>query len=220
MNKYFIFYIFFLLSIGYTKEFRLPKPSYKGNVSLEEILYKWKATRRFRPDLGISLQQLSQLLWSCNGITADGLSSATRTFPSAGAIYPLEVYIVCENIKGINNGIYRYNHINHSLELLKNGNFRDQLAKAALNQFFISQAPVSFIWVAEYDKTSWYGERGRVRYIHIDLGHSAQNLTLQATALGLGTVQIGAFNDAAVRTLLGLPENKTPVYIMPVGYKH
>lgn len=222
MKKYFFLFIFLstltLQSVIHPKdEIILPKPLYKGKISVEEAMYKWKATRRFKEE-PITLQQLSQLLWSSSGLTIDGITSATRVYPSAGAIYPLEVYIVCGNVKDLHSGIYKYNHKNHSLELIKEGDYRKELTKAALNQFFISQAPVSFVWVAEYEKTRWYGDRGRIRYIHIDLGHSAQNLTLQTVALGLGTVQVGAFNDDMVRNLLGLPKDKTPVYIMPVGY--
>ncbi|MFN3550515.1 MAG: SagB/ThcOx family dehydrogenase [Endomicrobiia bacterium] len=200
------------------KSILLPKPSYKSNVSFEETIYKWKATRRFDKDKPLSLQQLSQLLWSCGGLTIDGLSSATRVYPSAGAIYPLEIYVVCGNVENLQSGIYKYNYKTHSLELIKLGDFRDELTKAAYNQFFISQAPVSFVWSAKYDKTLRYGSRGREKYINIDLGHSAQNLTLQATALKLATVQVGAYNEKEVKTLLNLPDDETPFYIMPVGY--
>lgn len=199
------------------KEVKLPTPVYKSTVSVEETIYKWKATRKFK-DEPLTLQQLSQLLWSCGGLTIDGISSATRVYPSAGGIYPLEIYVLIGNVKNVPAGIYKYNFYNHSIELVKKGDFRKELTNSALYQSFIAKAPVNFIWVANYDKMSWYGERGKTRYIHIDLGHSAQNLTLQTTALGLGTVQVGAFNDDMVRNLLGLPKDKTPVYIMPVGY--
>lgn len=200
------------------KEIKLPQPYYKGEKSFEELIYKWKTTRRYNKEKSLTLKQLSQLCWATSGLTVDGVSSATRVYPSAGAIYPLEIYIVVGNVENLNSGIYKYISQNHTLQLIKTGDFRKELTKAALNQDFISQAPVSFVWIANYNKVSWYGERGRTRYIHIDLGHSAQNLTLQATALGLGTVQVGAFNDEAVRNLLGLSNDKTPVYIMPVGY--
>lgn len=202
----------------YAKEIKLPRPSYKGERSLEETIYHWKATRRFDKEKPLTLKQLSQLCWAAYGLTVDGISSATRVFPSAGAIYPLEIYVVVGNVENLEAGIYKYDSQNHSLQVIKKGDFRNELTKAALNQTFISQASVSFLWAANYNKVSWYGERGKVRYIHIDLGHSAQNLTLQATALGLGTVQVGAFNDEAVRNLLGLPKDKTPIYIMPIGY--
>ncbi len=205
------------VAFAFTKEIKLPKPSFKGSVSVEEAISKNKATRRFK-DLPLTLQQISQLLWAAFGFTVDGITSATRVFPSAGAIYPLELYIVCGENKGLKAGIYKYQPQTHTLLLIKQGDFREQLTKCAFNQFFISQAPVSFVWAANYNKVFSYGERGRVRYIHIDLGHSAQNLTLQTKALGLGTVQVGAFNDEEVKNLLGLSKEEVPVYIMPVGY--
>ncbi|MCS7150870.1 MAG: SagB/ThcOx family dehydrogenase [Endomicrobia bacterium] len=221
-NKYclLIVAIIFLSVRTYSqqKEITLPKPSYKGNLTFEELIYKWKATRRFSTR-ELTTEQLSQLLWSAVGFTIDGITSATRVYPSAGAIYPLELYVVCGNIKLLEPGIYKYDPQRNSIKLIKKGDFREDLTKAAYGQFFISQAPVSFVWVADYNIVNkYYGQRGTTRYVHTDLGHSAQNLTLQATALGLGTVQVGAFNDDTVRNLLGLSKDKTPVYIMPVGY--
>lgn len=218
--KVYIIILYLLLStvvLSQQKIFLLPNPSYKSEVSLEETIYKWKATRNFKEE-PLTLKQLSQLLWATAGTTIDGVTSATRVFPSAGAIYPLDIYVVVGNVKDLEAGIYKYDFKKHSIELIKKGDFRKELTNAAWNQSFINKAPVSFVWVAHYEKMGWYGERGKVRYIHIDLGHSAQNLTLQATALGLGTVQVGAFKDEAVRALLGLQKDKTPVYIMPVGY--
>lgn len=212
-----VLFVFFSTFVFSQKNITLPEPSYKSNVSLEETIYKWKATRNFKED-PLNLKQLSQLLWAACGTTVDGVTSATRVFPSAGAIYPLDLYVVVGSVKDLEPGIYKYDYRKHSIELIKKGDFRKELTSSALNQSFINKAPVSFIWVANYDKMSWYGERGKTRYIHIDLGHSAQNLTLQATALGLGTVQVGAFRDDALRNLLGLQKDKTPVYIMPVGY--
>jgi SagB-type dehydrogenase family enzyme len=205
-------------NLTYAQEIKLPSPSYKGSVSFEEAIYRWKATRRFKKQQ-LTIQQISQLLWATSGLTVDGITSATRVFPSAGAIYPLEIYVVCGEVNGLQAGIYKYNYKNHSLKLIKKGDFREELTKSALNQFFISQAPASFVWVAKYEKMSFYGERGKTRYIHIDLGHSAQNFTIQATSLGLGTVQVGAFNDDLVNKTLSLPKDETPVYIMPVGYR-
>lgn len=200
------------------KEILLPKPSYKGSVSFEETIYKWKATRKFQKDKPLTLQFLSQLLWATSGATIDGVTSATRVYPSAGAIYPLDIYVVCNNIKELESGIYKYNYKNHSLTLVKKGNFSSQLAYFALGQMFVAEAPVSFIWVGNYDKVSRYGDRGTKRYIFTDLGHSAQNLTIQATVLGLGTVQVGAFNNEKIKSILELKQHEEPLYIMPVGF--
>jgi SagB-type dehydrogenase family enzyme len=211
------FYLLFIQDL-FTQEIKLPSANKKSNVSFEETIYKWSATRRFQ-NKSLTLNQISQLLWSAFGTTVDGVTSATRVFPSAGAIYPLELYIVVGNVENLPAGLYKYNYKNHSLTQLKKGDLRDSLTSAALNQFFIKQAPVNFVWTAKYNKVAIYGERGKTRYIHIDLGHSAQNLTIQATALGLGTVQVGAFDDEKVKEILSLPDEETPVYIMPVGYK-
>jgi SagB-type dehydrogenase family enzyme len=192
------FYLLFIQNL-FTQEIKLPSANKKSNVSFEETIYKWSATRRFQ-NKPLTLNQIS-------------------VFPSAGAIYPLELYIVVGNVENLPAGLYKYNYKNHSLIQLKKGDLRDSLTSAALNQFFIKQAPVSFVWTAKYNKVAIYGERGKTRYIHIDLGHSAQNLTIQSTALGLGTVQVGAFDDEKVKEILSLPDEETPVYIMPVGYK-
>jgi len=222
MNQKLIFtllllYLLFIQDL-FTQEIKLPSANKKSNVSFEETIYKWSATRRFQ-NKPLTLNQLSQLLWSAFGTTVDGVTSATRVFPSAGAIYPLELYIVVGNVENLPAGLYKYNYKNHSLIQLKKSDLRDSLTSAALNQFFIKQAPVSFVWTAKNNKVAIYGERGKTRYIHIDLGHSAQNLTIQSTALGLGTVQVGAFDDEKVKEILSLPDEETPVYIMPVGYK-
>jgi len=205
-------------NLTYAQEIKLPSANKKSNVSFEETIYKWSATRRFQ-NKPLTLNQISQLLWSAFGTTVDGVTSATRVFPSAGAIYPLELYIVVGNVENLPAGLYKYNYKNHSLIQLKKSDLRDSLTSAILNQFFIKQAPVSFVWTAKYNKVAIYGERGKTRYIHIDLGHSAQNLTIQSTALGLGTVQVGAFDYEKVKKILSLPNEETPVYIMPVGYK-
>ena len=222
MNQKLIFtlLLLFLLFIQdlFTQEIKLPSANKKSNVSFEETIYKWSATRRFQ-NKPLTLNQISQLLWSAFGTTVDGVTSATRVFPSAGAIYPLELYIVVGNVENLPAGLYKYNYKNHSLIQLKKSDLRDSLTSAILNQFFIKQAPVSFVWTAKYNKVAIYGERGKTRYIHIDLGHSAQNLTIQSTALGLGTVQVGAFDYEKVKKILSLPNEETPVYIMPVGYK-
>ncbi|MCX7957109.1 MAG: SagB/ThcOx family dehydrogenase [Endomicrobia bacterium] len=212
-----IFLLLFLFKPIFLEEVFLPKPIYKGNFSFEELIYRWKATRKFS-EKSLTQNQLSQLLWAAAGLTVDGVSSATRVFPSAGAIYPLEIYIICGKIEKINPGIYRYNPNKQSLILIKQGDFRSALEKMTYNQLFVSQAPLSVIWVGNYEKVSWYGERGKTRYIHIDLGHSAQNLTLQCLSLGLGTVQIGAFNDSELNKLLNLNKEESALYIMPVGY--
>ena len=194
----------------------LPPPHQKGSVSLEEAITRRRSKRDFTPE-PISLSQLSQILWAAQGIS--GTSWKYRTVPSAGATYPLEVFVVCgrDSLEGVGDGIYHYNIAHHSLTLHHKGDVRLELARATLEQQFIYQAPVDIVICALYQRTTRrYGSRGE-RYVHIEVGHAGQNIYLQATALGLATVAIGAFYDEPVREVLRLDEQYTPLYIMPLG---
>ncbi len=191
-------------------------PSQKGSVSLEEAIARRRSVRHFAPK-ALSQLQLSQILWAAQGITDTRWKF--RTVPSAGATYPLEIFVVCggDGVDGIDGGIYHYSIDSHSLTLHYAGDVRPELARAALNQEFIYQAPVDIVICALYERTAMrYGDRGE-RYVHIEVGHAGQNIYLQATALGLATVAIGAFYDEQVRQVLQLGEQYETLYIMPVG---
>jgi len=199
----------------------LPLPRLSGRVSLEEVLASRRSIREYTSD-PITLEDLAQVLWAAYGIseTRWGL----RTAPSAGATYPLEIYVVIStngvisDSKYVSPGIYHYNVRAHLLECIKSGDFREELYKAALEQEWVRNAPVNIVIMAIYERTTYrYGERGRVRYVHMDLGHVGQNIYLQATALSLGTVAIGAFHDNRVKEIIGVSENEEPLYIMPLG---
>ena len=193
----------------------LPQPQIKGKVSLEEAIKKRGSVREFssRP---LSLQDLSQILWAAQGITEKEISK--RACPSAGALYPLEIYVVVKNIKGLEPGIYHYEVFQHRLELFSRGSYSERLADACLGQLFISEAPAVIVISAEYERITWkYGERG-VRYVHMEVGHCGQNIFLQAEALGLATVPVGAFWDREVQKVMGIPQNHEPLYIFPIGY--
>jgi SagB-type dehydrogenase family enzyme len=199
-----------------TGQIQLPPPSPEGGLSLEAAIAQRRSLRRFAP-AAISQSQLSQLLWAAQGISDS--RSKLRTVPSAGASYPLEIFIVCgsNGVEGIAEGIYNYNTASHSLTQHYAVDVRRELAKAALDQDFISQAPIDIIICARYGRTARiYGERGE-RYVHVEVGHAGQNIYLQATALGLATVAIGAFYDEEVGRVLQLDEPLKPLYIMPVG---
>ena len=199
-----------------TAQIYLPSPHQKGSVSLEEAITRRRSKRDFTPE-PISPSQLSQILWAAQGIS--GTSWKYRTVPSAGATYPLEVFVVCgrQSLEGVGDGIYHYNIAHHSLTLHHKGDVRLELARAALEQQFIYQAPVDIVICALYQRTTRrYGSRGE-RYVHIEVGHAGQNIYLQATALGLATVAIGAFYDEQVREVLRMDEQYTPLYIMPLG---
>ena len=197
-------------------QIRLPPPSKRGVMSLEEAIAKRRSVRDFAPD-PISQVQLSQILWAAQGIT--DVSEGLRSVPSAGATYPLKIFVVCSKscVEGIDEGVYYYNVNNHSLTLHYKGDARLDLARAALSQSCIYEAPIDIIICALYRRTaSRYGGRGE-RYVYIEVGHAGQNIYLQATALGLATVAIGAFSDEQVREILRLEKQYKPLYIMPVG---
>jgi len=185
-------------------------------MSLEGAITRRRSIRRFTSE-ALSLSELSQILWAAQGITST--SRELRAVPSAGATYPLETFVVCgqDCVGGIEGGTYHYNVDSHSLKLHRKGEIRLELAEAAMNEKFVYQAPVDLVICALYQRTTqYYGRRGE-RYVHLEVGHAGQNIYLQATALGLATVAIGAFHDEQVREVLCLGKQYQPLYIMPVG---
>lgn len=200
----------------------LPEPRLTSDVSVEETLLNRRSVREFK-DEPLTLADVSQLLWAAYGITdkqsSPGfLRGGLRTAPSAGGLYPLEIYVVCGKVEGLKSGIYKYDSQDHSIELMMEGDIRKDLSNAALAQEFIARAPVSLVYTAVFKRTTQkYGDRGRERYVCTDLGHSAENVYLQAIALNLGTCAVGAFTDPMVSMVMQLPDDETPLYIMPVG---
>lgn len=196
---------------------KLPEPKTKGEMSVEEALAKRRSIREYTSE-PLTLEEISQLLWAAQGITEPRFGF--RTAPSAGATYPLEVYIVIgeKEVKGLEAGIYKYDPYEHSIILLLKGDFRKELMGAGLGQTWIGEAPINIVLVAIYERTTArYGERG-IRYVHMEVGHVGQNIYLQATALKLGTVVIGAFYDEEVQKILNLKNEEKPLYIVPVGH--
>jgi SagB-type dehydrogenase family enzyme len=142
-----------------------------------------------------------------------------RTAPSAGALYPLEVYIVAGNVSGLPAGVYKYKHKGHELLRISAGDKRKELCRAALGQEAIKDAGAVMVFTVVYERTTVkYGERGK-RYVYMETGHAAQNVYLEAESLNLGTVAIGAFTDSEVKKVLNLPEKEEPLYLMPIGKK-
>ena len=192
----------------------LPAPNTDGDISVEAALANRRSQRDFH-DKAITAEQLSQILWSAYGVTSP---RGLRTAPSAGALYPLEIYAVVGNVEGISPGVYRYIADGHKIVRVADGDVRSELADAALGQRMVAEAPASVFFSAVFERTTErYGERG-IKYVYIEVGHSAQNVYLQAEALGLGTCAIGAFTDSRVIQVLELPENEEPLYIMPIGW--
>lgn len=192
------------------KEINLPKPKTKGSVSIEETIQKRRSVRSFSSK-EVSLKDISQLLWACQGITDE--REGFRASPSAGALYPLEVYLIKKD------GIFHYIPDGHRLELVLNKDVRGDLAGAAYGQGCVKEAGIDIIICAIYERvTSKYGEPG-IRWTHMEVGHAAQNVFLEATALGLVSVPVGAFDDASVSKILNLPLDVKALYILPVGYR-
>lgn len=197
---------------------KLPRPALKGPMSVEEALQKRRTVRLFA-SRSLDLKQVSQLLWATEGITDP---RGLRTAPSAGATYPLEIYLVAgeRGVTGLAPGIYRYRAGDHALELTLKGDHRTALARACLSQSWMAAAPVMVVFAAEFRRcTARYGDRG-IMYTHMEVGHAGQNLFLQAEALGLAAGIVGAFTDRAVSQTLKLPREHEPLLVMPVGYKH
>jgi len=191
----------------------LPQPRHDGDVSVEHALRARRSARAYRSD-ALTMADVSQVLWAAQGITdPEGL----RTAPSAGALYPLEVYLVATNVGGLAQGVYKYAPDGHALIPTIQGERRTALAKAALSQECVSDAPAALVFAAVYARTAKkYGDRAE-RYAHIEVGHAAENVYLQAGAMRMGTVMVGAFDDKAVARALELPKNEAPLAIMPLG---
>ena len=214
--------------VGYAMnktEISLPPPQLKGRFSLEEMIAKRRSVRTFLAE-PLTLSQLGQILWAAQGLSAE---RTLKTAPSAGATYPLEIFVLIgkQSITTseaqlasdeLQAGIYHYEAQSHSLRLHKPGDSRPDLARAAVNQEFVLGAPVDIVICALYHRTcSRYGKRGE-RYTHMEVGHVGENIHLQAVALDLATVEVGAFHDEEVREILGVEEHIRPLYIMPVGH--
>ena len=192
---------------------KLPQPIHDGRTSLEKTLQERRSIRQYK-NAPIALSDLSQLLWASQGISGSG---GRRTAPSAGALFPLDVYIIAGNVTGLSAGIYSYDPHNHELTRVAEGDARAEMSKAALGQSSIKNAPAVLVLSAVYERTTIkYGERG-IRYVHMEAGHAAQNIYLQAAALNLGTVVIGAFDDDGIRRVLRMTGREHPLYLMPVG---
>ena len=200
-------------TMGNPSSINLPEPHTDAGTSVEQALRLRRSVRTFA-EKPLQLSEVAQLLWSAQGITSrDGL----RTAPSAGALYPLEIYLVAGSVNDLPVGVWHYLPDNHRLEQLNDTDIRNPLAHAALDQAWIREAAAVVVFAAVYERTTRkYGKRG-IRYVHIEAGHAAENLFLQAVSLDLNTVIVGAFRDDAIRNALKLPQDHVPLILMPVG---
>jgi SagB-type dehydrogenase family enzyme len=191
----------------------LPEPSYSSDVSIEEALERRRSVRGYGEE-PVTLEEASQLLWAAQGVTS---LRGFRTAPSAGALYPLEVYLVAGKVTDLEKGVYKYRPKGHALVKVAEDDLRSELASAALGQRSVQAGAIVLVFSAVYERTtSKYGRRG-IQYTHMEVGHAAQNVYLQAQSLELGTVFIGAFKDDRVKGLLQMPDKEHPLGIMPVG---
>jgi SagB-type dehydrogenase family enzyme len=199
------------VNMAKAKEIQLPQPATKGKISLEEAISKRRSQRSFTKQ-ELTLEEISQLLWAAQGITERRTGYSLRSAPSAGALYPMEIYALTKD------AAYHYLPERHCLEVLNENDLRNDLGNAALGQSSVRDAPLDIVICAVYGRVaSKYKERGK-RYADIEAGHIAQNIHLQAVALGLASVPIGAFSDEAVKGVLSLAADWVPLYIIPVGH--
>ena len=192
---------------------KLPEPRQDSKTSVESALRRRRSVREFRKE-SLTLAEVSQLLWAAQGTTDP---EGKRTAPSAGALYPLEVFLVAGGQDELPAGVYRYRPQGHDLIPVVQGDRRAKLAAAALEQDWLNDAPATIVIAAVYERTVRKYKQRAERYVHMEVGHVAQNVHLQAVALELGTVVVGAFDDAEVKRVLTLAANEEPLCLMPAG---
>ncbi len=191
----------------------LPKPNLSSQTSLEKSIFERRSIREFSQE-AMPLQQVGQLLWSAQGITDE--ASAYRAAPSAGALFPLKLYVAISNVDQLTNGIYQYLPAEHSLKQISPDHRQEEIAAAAANQMFLNDAALLLLIAADFDVTAAkYGERAG-QYVFLEAGHAAQNVLLQAVSLELGAVPIGAIDEARFKDIFNLNEVK-PIYLVAVG---
>lgn len=196
---------------------KLPRPKTEGVMSVEQALGQRRTVRSFSAQ-ALHGDQLSQLLWAAQGIT--GVTGFKRTAPSAGALYPMDIYAVLgpDSVIRMEAGVYHFEPGDRSLSPISQRDTRGAVARACLSQMWMAKAPLHLVITAEYRRiTGKYGNRG-VRYAMIESGHIAQNIFLQAEALGLKAGIVGAYHDEELAEILNLPRTHEPLLVMPVGY--
>ena len=183
-----------------------------------EAIARRRSRRRYSGE-PLTLEELGSILYYTLGVTGRAWwGGPRRTYPSAGALQPLEAYVAASRVEGLEPGVYHYNPRAHSLELVKRGDARHRLYRACLGQEHVLHAPASIVLTALYPRTaSYYGIRG-YRYVLLDAGFAGENLYLAAEALGLATVAVGAFHDREICGIIGIDcEWELPLLVFPLG---
>ncbi len=200
------------------RKIQLPKTLPSNTLALIETLKKRKSVRSFQPT-PLSIADLSFLLWASTGIQRTEKGYEFRTAPSAGALYPIETYVIANNVETLEKALYHYNIRTHSLEEVKNGDLREETTHATLGQKMCANAPVVLVWTALFNRSKWKYAQRAYRYVYLDAGHIAQNLALSATSIGLGSCQIGAFFDDEINQIVGIDGTKESVlYLTALGH--
>lgn len=198
-------------------QFPLPDPQISGGKSLWEVLATRRSVRDFQSQ-PLSKQDVSQLLWAAQGITAEHMGYRFRTTPSAGALYPVETYLVVNNMEEVPQGVYHYAVEQHGLEQIKEGDYRVPVARAALDQKIAYEANLVFVWTAIFERCKWKYKQRAYRYVYLDAGHIAQSVALASVALGLGSCQVAAIYDDEANDLLGVEGmEESTLYMTMVG---
>jgi SagB-type dehydrogenase family enzyme len=191
----------------------LPEPRKDGNVSVEETLLTRRSIRTYSGE-ALTLEDVSQLLWAAQGITSP---KGFRTAPSAAATYTLETYLVVGDVDNLVEGVYRYQPTGHKLVKVLDGDYRPQLTSESVGRYFIEGGAIYILFTGVYSRIGTTAGGEGAKYVHMEVGHTAQNVYLQAVALGLGTVVNGGISSDQIREILEIPENEQPLYFMPVG---
>ncbi len=192
---------------------QLPTPNFDGKISVEKAIKQRRSIRSYKQE-PLTLAQVGQILWAAQGITND---NGFRATPSAGAIYPLEIYLIAGKMTDLVSGVYKYLSKDHVIIKISNGDKRSELSDAALSQEWIKEAPISIVVCGIYERTSKkYGENAS-KFVHMEVGCVAQNIYLQTTAMGLGTTFVGAIEKEKIVSVLHLDENEHALCILPVG---
>ncbi len=196
----------------------LPEIIISEERGVDNAIFRRRSVRQFVKD-PLTIEQISTLFWAAGGATVDGVTGATRAYPSAGGLYPLHFYVVVSGVEGLDNDVYKYDWKNHSVMSKNLGDRMGAVKEVTYSNSFLKQdVSAVFVITADYSiTTERYSRRGEKRYVPMEAGASSQNLALKAEALGLGCYVIGAFEDWALSSALDLDKEETPLLILPVG---
>ena len=195
------------------ESFSLPKPRSSSDIPIEKALLMRRSIREYARS-PLELEEVSQLLWAAQGITHPG---GFRTAPSAGALFPLEIYMLAGDVTELPAGIYHFHPHEHELTQIQAGDYRQALYEAALKQDFFLDASIVLVFAAVVQRTTVkYGERG-IMYVHMEVGSAVVNVHLQVTSMGLGSVFVGAFYNDQIRRVIELPAEEEPLALLPIG---